>query len=123
MIGSGKGPAGPLDPGREDPGYWPRFRRRTTALAQPELERRRFRSSDTVSAVVTSWARTIVPAAVAVAAVAALLILADPVAELGGSGTTERGGMVGSPLNGDPMAAVLGPDSGTVTITLADEAF
>lgn len=66
-----------LDPERSEPGYWAIFQLRTTALAEPELERRRARAGTTVPGVLTSWSRTVVPLATAAAAVAIMMIVAE----------------------------------------------
>lgn len=82
--GDGSAPTGDasfaaLDPGRDDPGYWDRFQERTLGLLEPELARRR-RSLEglTVSDVVTSWSRTVVPLAMAAAAVAVMVLWNQP---------------------------------------------
>lgn len=68
-----------LDPGWDDPRYWDRFQERTLALAEPELARRR-RALErlTVSDVVTSWSRTVVPVAMAAAAAAVMVLWNQP---------------------------------------------
>ena len=63
-----------LDPERTDPGYWHRFHRWVVSSAVVELARRRRREA-TVSEVMFSWWRTVVPIA-AVAAVLAGFFLA-----------------------------------------------
>lgn len=63
-----------LDPERTDPGYWDRFHRWVVSSAVVELARRRRREA-TVSEVMFSWWRTVVPIA-AVAAVLAGFFLA-----------------------------------------------
>ena len=79
-----------LDPGCADPGYWDRFQQRTLALVEPELARRRRAGEQiTVSEVVTSWSRTVVPVAMAAAAAAVMVLLthpAEPDAEAGRGG-------------------------------------
>lgn len=65
-----------LDPERRERGYWRGFRARTLAMAGPELARRRELARLTVSDVVASWSRVVVPAALA-AAVAGALMLGD----------------------------------------------
>lgn len=64
-----------LDPGAGDPGYWNRFHARVMAGTRDELARRRMMADVTVSELVTSWGRALVPAAVAAAAVASFLML------------------------------------------------
>lgn len=116
-------PAAPLDPGSRDPEYWSRFRRRTTALAEPELERRRQRSYETVSAVVTSWSRTIVPMAAAVAALAALLILVDSSSEATPSSPAGVQELVESAMTTDPIPALMSSDDSAVSVTMIDGSF
>lgn len=69
-----------LDPAHRDPGYWHRLKRSILAAAAPELARRRAMEELTVSAVLLSWSRTVVPAALLAAALAGLLLLRQPVA-------------------------------------------
>ncbi len=75
-----------LDPERTDPGYWLRFQLWVVNAAAPELARRR--RTATVSEVVLSWWRTLVPTAAFAAAAAGFVLLRDqtptpPVAYLG----------------------------------------
>jgi hypothetical protein len=65
---------GVLDPGRWDPTYWFRFRGRVMMAAARELARRRMTADTTVSDLVVSWARTLVPTALLAAAVAAFIV-------------------------------------------------
>jgi hypothetical protein len=64
-----------FDPGAEDESYWQRFRGRVSAAAVPELMRRRLMIGLTVSDVLHSWARTVVPTAMVAATLAALLLI------------------------------------------------
>lgn len=66
-----------LDPSVRDPGYWPRFQETVVRRAAAELARRRALVELSVSELVTSWARTVVPTAL-LAAAAAGLLLAQP---------------------------------------------
>jgi len=66
-----------LDPEREDPGYWQRFRHRVLVVAGPELTRRRARPPVTVSDVVLGWRNALVPSAIIAAAVAGMLLLQE----------------------------------------------
>jgi hypothetical protein len=70
-------PLGSLDPASGDPRYWDRFHDRVMKAAGPELARRHALPL-TVSGVLLSWSRLLVPAAAA-AAVAAGLLLIPPV--------------------------------------------
>lgn len=63
-----------LDPDRMDPGYWHRLHRWVVNAAGPELARRRRLASATVSDVVLSWWRALVPAAAVAGALAGLLL-------------------------------------------------
>lgn len=63
-----------VDPGTRDPTYWFRFRSRVLASAAHELARRRMMVDLTVSDLVVSWARALVPTAMIAAAVAALVL-------------------------------------------------
>lgn len=78
MRDSDRIPLEVLDPGTSKPGYWDRFRREVMDRAATELARRGRRGPVTVSQVVGSWARALVPAAVAAAAAAILLLPAPP---------------------------------------------
>jgi hypothetical protein len=62
-----------LDPGADDPGYWPQFRRGVADRAGPLLAERRRASHVTLEGVVYAWGRWVLPA-VAAAVLAALLI-------------------------------------------------
>jgi hypothetical protein len=66
---------GALDPAERDRGYWSEFRRTALLAAAPELARRRRLAEVTVSDVVFSWSRGLVPAAMMAAAAAAFLLL------------------------------------------------
>ncbi|HET9949422.1 MAG TPA: hypothetical protein VFQ22_10915 [Longimicrobiales bacterium] len=64
-----------LDPAHGDPDYWRRFRAWVVQGAARELARRRLLARMTVSDVLRSWARTVVPTAVLTAAAAGLLLI------------------------------------------------
>ena len=66
---------GVLDPGRTDDTYWPRFHRSVMARALEELGQRRVTANLTVAELVSSWGRTLVPTAVAAAAVGAFFLV------------------------------------------------
>lgn len=108
-----------LDPGWTDPGYWARFQERTLALVEPELVRRR-RAGEriTVSEVVTSWSRAVVPMAMAAAAVAVTVLLSHP--EESGSPATQRASVAEAPVEvvqseePAPPEPSEGPEEGTV---------
>lgn len=67
-----------LDPEDRERGYWRRFRARTVAMAESELARRRELARLTVSDVVASWSRVVVPAALAAAVAGALMLGSGP---------------------------------------------
>jgi hypothetical protein len=66
---------GTLDPAEGAPGYWGDFKRTVMLAARPELVRRQRLADLTVSEVVFSWSRALVPAAVMAAATAGFLIV------------------------------------------------
>ena len=66
-----------LDPEGTDPGYWHRFHLWVVDSAAPQLARRRRLAGSSVSDVMFSWWRTLVPAALATAAVAAAMLWHD----------------------------------------------
>jgi hypothetical protein len=70
-----------LDPERSDPGYWLRFQRWAVNSAAPELARRRRLAAATVSDVMMSWWRTLVPTAAVAALLAGFVLLRDQTPE------------------------------------------
>lgn len=66
-----------IDPGASDPTYWFRFRSRVMGSAAGELARRRMMADLTVSDLVVSWGRTLVPTALVAAALAAFMLVQD----------------------------------------------
>ncbi len=64
-----------LDPSTVEPSYWFLFHRGVMTSLAGELERRSRLAALTVSDVLVSWSRTLVPAAMLAAAVAAFLLL------------------------------------------------
>ena len=66
-----------LDPERMDPGYWHRFHRWSMNSAGAELVRRRRGADASVSGVMLSWWRTLVPTAVVAAILAGFFLLRD----------------------------------------------
>jgi hypothetical protein len=64
-----------LDPARGDPNYWIRFRAWVMGAAARDLARRRLMAQLTVGDVMQSWARTVVPTAMATAILAGLLLI------------------------------------------------
>ena len=66
-----------LDPDRSDPGYWYRLPRWILTAAAPELARRRRAVGATVGDVMLSWWRALMPAALAMALLAALMLFRE----------------------------------------------
>ena len=66
-----------LDPERSDPGYWGRVHRWVVTAAAPELARRRRAAGANVSDVMLSWWRALVPAALATALLAVMMLLQE----------------------------------------------
>ena len=66
-----------LDPARRDSNYWLRFRWWVVSGAAAELARRRRAARLTVGDVLESWARTLVPTAALVVAVACMLLFSE----------------------------------------------
>ena len=64
-----------FDPGASESGYWFRFHQTVMSAARGELARRRMTAGVSVSELVVSWSRTVVPSAVLAAAVAAFVLL------------------------------------------------
>lgn len=76
----GRGPVRALtvvDPARDDPGYWGRFRASILKRAALELAVRRRRARDSIQAVLSGWSRPLIPLAAAAAVAAALLAVED----------------------------------------------
>jgi hypothetical protein len=69
---------GALDPAAADETYWPRFHRAILRQSASELARRRALADLSVTELVSSWARAVVPTALLAAAVAGLLLLDVP---------------------------------------------
>jgi hypothetical protein len=67
-----------FDPAETDGLYWKRFHRTVMERAGAELARRREAVSLTLSGALTGWARLVVPAAAAAAALAALFLVQEP---------------------------------------------
>lgn len=68
-------PLGSLDPGKNDPGFWPRFHGRVMADAQTELARRRMMGDLSVADVVFAWRKALVPMALLAAALAGIFLM------------------------------------------------
>lgn len=63
-----------VDPGYRSPGYWERCHATVMERAAFELARRRALARESVAAVLSGWSRSLIPVAVAAAAVAAFLV-------------------------------------------------
>lgn len=97
-----------LDPETRDPTFWFRFHGRVMAAAARELARRRMMADLTVSDLVVSWARGLVPTAVLAAAVAALVLLqGGPAPTLVPVGLEEE---LAQGIEGAPIPVVLTSD-------------
>ena len=73
-----------LDPGLDDPGYWPRFLSVVMSRATDELSRRRLAAEVGVGDFLESWSLTVIRAALIAAAIAGVLLLRDrPATALG----------------------------------------
>lgn len=66
-----------LDPGHERPGYWDERQARIMNRVAFELARRRTAARESVAAVLSGWSRSLIPAAVAAAAIAAVLVATE----------------------------------------------
>ena len=63
-----------VDPGYRLPDYWERFHASVMERAAFELARRRRLARESVATVLSGWSRSLIPVAVAAAAVAAFLV-------------------------------------------------
>ena len=66
-----------LDPGHDRPGYWGDRRAAIMDRVAFELARRRAAARQSVAAVLTGWSRSLIPVAVAAAAIAAVLVATE----------------------------------------------
>ena len=110
-----------FDPEHQDPNYWYRFREWILENATGELARRRLIHELTVGDVMTSWARTVVPAALLAAILAALLLIRDqslvPASPVG----IEE--LLVSGVEGQTIPAVLAPSETSDPVAFASEVF
>ena len=73
-----------LDPGLDDPGYWPRFLSVVMERASGELSRRRLAADVGVTDFLQLWSVPVIRAALIAAAIAGVLLLRDgPATTLG----------------------------------------
>ena len=113
-----------LDPERMDPGYWPRFHRWVLNSAGAELTRRRRGADTTVSEVMFSWWRTLVPTAAAAVVLAGLFLLRgsasapQPVASMGPVASTSVDEMLldGMDVPVMPAFETADPEGGIVVV-------
>ncbi len=66
-----------LDPGRDNPGYWRECRARIMDRVAFELARRRAAARASVAQVLSGWSRSLIPASVAAAVIAAVAIASE----------------------------------------------
>ena len=103
-----------LDPGLDDPGYWPRFLSTVMVRASNELSRRRLRAESGVTDLLQSWSGTVIRAALVAALIAGVLLLRDqPGTTLGVEEALTAGfedrtlpDLMGQPEGGDPFLFV-----------------
>ncbi|MDE2805488.1 MAG: hypothetical protein OXN18_10130 [Gemmatimonadota bacterium] len=72
-----------LDPAHECPGYWERFRAEIMERAAFELARRRDLARESVELVLSGWSRSLIPAALAAAVIAAIMVGSEAVRDPG----------------------------------------
>jgi hypothetical protein len=97
-----------LDPLSRDPGYWGRFQDRVMHAAAPELARRRAMGEvPTITDIVLSWGRMLVPSALLAAVVSGILIAPRPAAEATASMAVEE---VLQTLVSEPVPSLLASD-------------
>jgi hypothetical protein len=111
-----------LDPGSHEPTYWARFGDWVMSEAGAELTRRRSARRVTVADVLSSWARTVVPTALAAAAVAGLVLLraAPPIPGPEAMGVEE---LLVSDLEGLTIPSLLSPESPVNSASFLSEIF
>ncbi len=123
-MNGGDGPAGydseqgrdlaALDPGLDDPGYWPRFLSLVMERTSGELSRRRLAAEVGVTDFLQSWSVTVIRAALIAAAIAGVLLLRDgPATTLGVEEALTTGledrtlpDFMAQPQGGDPFLLV-----------------
>ncbi len=82
-LDGGDGPTGQrhdlgvLDPGLDDPGYWPRFLSAVMLRATDELSRRRLAAELGAGDFLQTWSPTVIRGALIAAAIAGVLLLWD----------------------------------------------
>lgn len=101
-----------LDPASHDPNFWVRFHSRIMAGANRELARRRLVVDLTIGDVLVSWARTVVPTALAAAAVAFLMLTRPVPAAVQQPADVED--LLLSDVPAESVPAILSASDGTV---------
>lgn len=110
-----------LDPASVDPNYWMRFRSWVVESASTELARRRLMADLTVGDVLSSWARPLMPAALAAAAVAGMMLARVPTPPSPAPLAIEE--LLVSELDDEPIPAALGTDEAGPAVAFAAERF
>ena len=110
-----------LDPARQDPNYWMRFREWVVTNSAAELARRRLMAELTMSDVMSSWARTLVPTAALAAALAGLMLFRTQPVEIAHEVSLEE--MLTSEVDGETIPVTLGADDSESAVTFASEIF
>jgi len=103
-----------LDPGLDDPGYWPRFLSLVMERASGELSRRRLAAEVGVTDLLQSWSVPVMRAALIAAVIAGVLLLRDgPATTLGVEEALTMGledrtlpDFMAQPQGGDPFLLV-----------------
>jgi hypothetical protein len=109
-----------LDPAQPDPNYWMRFREWVVTSSAGELARRRLMAELTMGDVMSSWARTLVPTAVAAAAIAGFMLRA-PANDRQQVVSVEE--LLTSDVEGETIPVTLGEDDTESAVAFASEIF
>jgi hypothetical protein len=110
-----------LDPATEDPKYWLRFRGWVMTRAARELARRRLMARLTVGDVMSSWARTVVPAAVLAAVLAGMLLMRPEASDSPQPMGLEE--LLVTEIPGETVPVLLAPDGTEGVVAFASEIF
>ena len=109
-----------LDPAQPDPNYWMRFREWVVTSSAGEFARRRLMAELTMGDVMSSWARTLVPTAVAAAAIAGFMLRA-PANDRQQVVSVEE--LLTSDVEGETIPVTLGEDDTESAVAFASEIF
>ena len=110
-----------LDPGHGDAAYWVKFHGSAMEKGRFELARRRREADLSVTGLVSSWSRALVPAALAAAAAAGLVL-----AETSAPTATEYDLLVEDVLTmgmAEPIPSVVDDDDENLGLFLASEIY